>query len=186
MSAYFVNAYPNEQFRIVEAGRYETDLLDEAIRLFEKNPDKNVFSSVSETHKIKRFEPNIYILNVENDYSTFISKDKPSLKGLSDEIMFHLNFEGETFCISNGEVTLAGNMERFIHNAQIAKKKRYTLFKHISTINEVLSMYRLSDHSDPEYPDIFTIYRRDYEDYEEEEPIYLSRDKDQLEKFARR
>ena len=184
MSAYFVIAYPNEQFRIVEAGRYETDLLDEAIRLFEKNPDKNVFSSVSETHKIKRFESNIYILNVENDYSTFISKDKPSLKGLSDEIMFHLNFEGETFCISNGEVTLAGNMERFIHNAQIAKKKRYTCFNKISTINEVLNRYR-SDPSNPEYPDIVTIYRRDYEDYEEE-PIYLSRDKDQLEKFARR
>lgn len=185
MQAYSVIAYPNEQFRIVKAGHYETDLLDQAIRFFEKNPDKNVFSSVGETHRIKRFAPNIYIF-YENDYSTFISTDKSALEILSDEIMSHLNFEGETFCISNGEVIFAGNVERFIHNAQIAKKQRYSCFKHISSINEVLSLYQFSDHSDPEYPDIFTIYRRDYEDYEEVEPIYLSRDKDQLEKFARR
>lgn len=185
MPAYRLIAYSNEDFRIDEAGHYETDLLDEAIQFFSKNHAKKVFISIDETRRIKRFVSNIYIF-YENHYSTFISTNKLDLEFLSDEIMYRLNFKGDTFCISNGEVTRADNMERFILNALIAKKQGYSCFNHISTIYEVLSRYTFSDHSDPEYPEIFTIYRKYHEDYDEEEPIYLSRNEDQLKEFARK
>jgi len=182
--------YVTLDIEVTDASPLDIELLDLALcYLDHDNPEEIYESNGLIWCGIKIFSKEIYEIFSEDD-RTFISRDKKALENFCKEISSNLEYDGETYILKDGKVSVASPEESFVLTAAISRTENFKMgrksyFEKISSIYDILRQYTIKIYSDHEYTQLYTI-RKDNKYDEDDEEIIISRNKEELENFARR